>query len=383
MNKKRITVIGGVAAAVVLVVAGVVVGGLKRAKAAGDAEAKFALQRSARPVTLERVEAVYLEQRRGYPGIVRASEESALSFRVGGPLTKVNVVLGEPVEKGALLMQIDPRDFEDLIRTLEAQLAGAQAIQKNSKQDYDRTAQLFSEKVISQADYDRVGSSLDSANAAVDTLDSQLQIARHSLKDTSLLAPYAGTVSEQLVENHEMVESGEVVLKFHDIQWLEVAVSVPENEMVRRNMIGGKPVWVGFPALPGKKIEAKLKEWSSAADPITRTYAVTFIFEAPKEVKVLPGMSAEVIWTDAPPEEPQLTVPVSALSSDADGHSGLWIYDDGHAVRRGVRTGALAGDSRVVVLEGVAEGEQVVIAGSRLITEGQALVSLLDQKDVR
>ncbi|MCK4565250.1 MAG: efflux RND transporter periplasmic adaptor subunit [Verrucomicrobia bacterium] len=380
MNKKRITAIGGAGLAVVLVATGAVVGGMKRAKATRDAEARFALQRSARPVALERVTAVRLEQKRGYPGIVRASEESALSFRVGGPLTKVDVVPGRPVPQGTLLMQIDPRDFEDRIRALEAQLAGVQAVQKNAKQEYDRAAGLFDEKVISQTDYDRASSAFDSADAAVETLDSQLQIARHSLKDTSLFAPYSGTVSEQLVENHEMVKSGEVVLEFHNIQWLEVAVSVPENEIVRRNMTGDKAVWVGFPALPGKKIEAKLKEWSSAADPITRTYAVTFAFEAPADVKVLPGMSAKVTWTEEPPAEAQLTVPVSALSSDAEGHSDLWIYEDGHAVRRRVRTGALAGASRVVVLEGLAEGEQVVVAGNRLITEGQALHSSLEQK---
>jgi len=380
MDKKKITTIGGVVVAIVLVVAGVVAGVLKRAKATSDAEAKFALQQAARPVALERVTAVCLEQRRGYPGIVRASEESALSFRVGGPLTKVDVVPGRPVSQGTLLMQIDPRDFEDRIRALEAQLAGVRAVQKNARQEYDRATGLFDEKVIAQADYDRASSAIDSADAAVETLDSQLRIARHSLKDTSLLAPYSGTVSEQLVENHEMVKSGDIVLRFHNIQWLEVAVSVPENEIVRRNMTGEKPVWVGFPALPGKKIEARLKEWSSVADPVTRTYAVTFAFEAPADVKVLPGMSAKVTWTDAPPAEAQLTVPVSALSSDAEGHSDLWIYEDGLAVRRRVRTGALAGASRVVVLEGLAEGEQVVVAGSRLITEGQALHSSLEQK---
>lgn len=378
MNKNKIYVAGGIVLAVAVVVGVVVVGGRKRDVAKRVSEERLALHESARPVTLERVRSVDSRRERSFPGVVKASEESALSFRVGGPLTEVNVKLGEPVKKGDLLMQIDPRDFEDRIESLEARLAGAEAVFQNARQDYGRISKLFEEKVVPQSNYDLAKSALDSAEASVKGLNVQLQIARHSLEDTSLLAPYGGTVTEQLVENHEMVDSGTVVLRFHNIQWLEVVVNVPENEIAHRGMDREALVRVRFPAIPGKAFDAHLTEWSSVADPMTRTYAVTFRFEAPTEFKVLPGMSAKVSWQDGSESEPRLVVPMASLSSGAEGSTVLWVYNEegGNAERRAVSTGRLEGSSHIVVLSGVTEGEQVVLSGSRFIHEGMTLESI-------
>lgn len=375
MNKKKVLSGVAIAGVVLLVVVLVVVGLAKKRRADQEAEMKYDFQKSAQPVIVESAKAVRSPQMQGYPGTVRATEESALSFRVGGPLITVDVLLGKPVKAGTLLMQIDPRDYEDRIAALEAQLAGAQAVMNNAQQDYDRAKTLFNEEVIAQAAFDHATSSLDSAKAAVRNLDAQLQIARHSLADTELRAPYNGRVTAQLAENHEIVTSGAVVLRYHDIEWLEVTVDVPENEIIYRSMESGSPARVSFPAAPGKIYDAELKEWSSAADAMTRTYAVTFRFKAPQEIKVLPGMSAEVAWADDTSAELQVTVPVSALASHADGRSFVWIYDEhsNTAEQRTVQTGALSGTSRIVVLSGLTDGDPVIVSGSRLIHKDQPL----------
>lgn len=376
-NKKNlITAVGG-GVVVVLLILLIVAGIVKKVKDGKAAEAKYELEQAAHPVTVERVTASAVPQTLGYPGTVRASEEAALSFRVSGPLITVNVVLGRPVKKGELLMQIDPRDFEDRIASLEAQLSGAQALLENARQDFDRAQKLFGEQVIAQADYDRATSLFDSADASVKTLNAQLQIARHSLLDTQLTAPYDGQVTDQLMENHEMVHAGQVVLKYHDIQWLEVTVTMPENDIVHRSLQEGAPAVVSFSSVPEEQYDAKLMEWSSLADPITRTYSVRFRFRAPQDINVLPGMSAEIRWVDNTSESTLLTVPVSALSSTADGRPFVWVYSEQTqtAEQRPVETGRLADSSRIAVLSGLKEGEQIVVSGSRLIHEGQKLAA--------
>ena len=372
MNKKKTSIVVG-AVLVIAAVAVAILGEInKRAKIRTSTESKIAIEHSAYPVTLEQVQVSHSGKMRSFPGIVKASEESALSFRVGGPLIRVDAKQGELVLVGTLLMQIDPRDFEDRIQSLEAQQAGLEAMLKNAQSDYERISGLFKEKVVSQADYDRSKSSLASAEAAVKVLDSQLQIARHSLKDTSLFAPYDGTVTEQFSENHEMVKSGDIVLQFHNIQWLEVAVNVPENEMARRSINVDATAQVGFPAIPGKTFDAHLTEWSSVADPMTRSYVVSFKFKAPLEFKILPGMSAKVSWLDRSDTGRKLLVPASALSSDAKGHTVTWVYDEesGTVSRRVIRIGELEGTSMIAVLSGLSEGEHVVVSGSRFIHDG-------------
>ncbi|MBW2185745.1 MAG: efflux RND transporter periplasmic adaptor subunit [Deltaproteobacteria bacterium] len=233
-----------------------------------------------------------------YPGTVLASSQAQLAFRVSGPLITVTVKPGDCVKKGQLLMQIDPRDFEDNIRVLEAQLSGAKSQQDRARRDFDRAKTLFEQHVNATADFDRSKSSFDSALSSVESIKAQLQIARHQLKDTSLLAPYAGVITIQSAENFEMVRTGQVVFAIQDISTLEVEIKIPENEIARRPLQSGQQVSVELPAIPNRTFAAKLVEWNTAADPITRTYALRFTFIAPTDVQVLPGMSAEVSIVD-------------------------------------------------------------------------------------
>ncbi|MDF7822857.1 efflux RND transporter periplasmic adaptor subunit [Pontiellaceae bacterium B12227] len=376
LNKRLITGIGGVVLAVAVIILVSAAGAKKKEAAKHETEKKMEHNRSPRPVRFEKVQSSPLGRQRRFPGIVKASEESALSFRVGGPLTEVNVVLGEPVKQGDLLMQIDPRDFKDRIHSLEAQLAGAVARQQNAKQDFTRIAELFKGKVVPQADYDRAKSTVDSAVAAVQNINVQLDIARHALADTSLRAPYDGTVTGQLVENHEMVRAGTVVLSYHNIQTLEIIVHIPENEVANAAADAiGTEVAVTFPALRGQSFTARLKEWSTKADPLTRTYSSTFELQAPKGVHILPGMTANVDLSTAQEQIMVLTVPVSALVPGGRLGSSVWVYNEegGKAELRSVATGPLHGASRVVITEGLAEGELVVVTGSRLIHEDLSL----------
>ncbi|MDF3130447.1 efflux RND transporter periplasmic adaptor subunit [Kiritimatiellaeota bacterium B1221] len=375
MNRKKfITGLGG-GGIICLIILVVVMGVRKRAEAGRVEAAEYALQAKPRFVKLEKVVAAEGLQSHGYPGKVRASEEAELSFRVGGPLIAVNVELGRPVKKGDLLMQIDPRDFEDQIASLEAQLGGAKAVYKNARLDFARAKNLFEEAVIPPADFDRSTGALDSASAQVQTLEAQLQVARHRLEDTALRAPFDGQVTAKLAENHEMVGAGQVVLAYHNIQWLEVDVNIPEKDMARRSLVPGSPAQIRFSTMPDKLYDVKLKEWRSQADRLTRTYVVTFRFESPEDLKVLPGMSADILWREDAAEVAQLWIPHSALAATAEGVPFVWVYDEesGEASPREVKTGRMDGASRITIVEGLTEGEQVVVTGSRLIQAGEKL----------
>ena len=369
-NKKLVSGLGGIIAVSGLASLLIVTGQKKEAQKEADAT-KVNLNASPRPITLGRVKEESTVQQRNYPGVVKASDESSLSFRVGGPLINVNANPGMPVKKGALLMKIDPRDFNDQVQTIKARLAGAIALQKKAQQDYDRANELFEGKVIPKSDFDRDLSSRDSADASVKELKAKLMIARHALADTSLRAPFDGAVTTQLVENYEIVNPNTTVLHFHNIQQLEVTVNVPENEMAHSMLSPETSAQVEFPALDGKSYTATLKEWSTNADPLTRTYAITFEFAAPTDCKILPGMSADIVWQQN--AELALVVPVSALNIAADGTHFIWVYNDGKAEKRSVKTGPLQGTDQIIIRQGLKKGEQMVISGSRLIQPNQAL----------
>ncbi len=231
---------------------------------------------------------------RSYPGTILACQTAKLSFRVSGPLVKIAKKPGDKVTKAELLMQIDNRDFADQIDVLEAQLAGAKAQKLKAQKDFERAQTLFEQQVSASADYDLAQSIFSSSSAGVKSLEAQLRIARHHLQDCSLLAPFDGVVTEQQVENFEMIAAGRVVMEMQDISSLEVEIRVPENEIIRYQLQRGTAAQVRLVSQPGQTIAAKLVEWQSAADPVTRSYLLRFGFKAPGEILVLPGMTAEV-----------------------------------------------------------------------------------------
>ncbi|WP_028586586.1 efflux RND transporter periplasmic adaptor subunit [Desulfocurvus vexinensis] len=341
-----------------------------------------------RAVSLARAERLGDGPGRGYPGAVRAARQAELALRVGGPLVAVHVAPGDTVRKGQPLLRIDPRDFEDAIRTLEAQLAGARAAQRNAGLNLGRTGPLLASGAVAQADYDNAQSAHDTARAQAQALEAQLAAARHALDDTVLRAPFDGLVTARHVENHEMVAAGQLALALRDIAELEIDTDVPETDMARMapgrtpGASGAPAAQVEFLARPGQHHPARLKEWSAEPDPATRAYRVTFALPAPQGLAILPGMTCQVLLPTGPSAPGALSVPASALGAAGPkaGRSAVWVFDPqtATATRREVRTGQLVQGSRVEVLDGLAEGEPVVAAGVDFITEGMALRPLGD-----
>lgn len=344
-----------------------------------------------RVVSLARAERLGDGPGRGYPGAVRAARQAELSLRVGGPLVEVRVAPGDVVRKGETLLRIDPRDFEDAIRTLEAQLAGARAAEHNAQLHLDRTGPLLARGAVAQADYDDALSARDTARAQARALEAQIATARHALDDTTLNAPFDGLVTARHVENHELVAAGQQALALRDISELEIDADVPETEMAR--MAPGRApgasaaptapaAEVEFLAQPGRRHPARLKEWSAEPDPATRAYRVTFALPAPEGLAILPGMTCQVLLPTGRAALGALTVPASALASAraGGGAADVWVFDPAAetAARRAVRTGRMLEGSRVEILDGLAEGEQVVTAGRDFIAEGMALRPLAD-----
>ncbi len=297
-----------------------------------------------------------------YPGEIRANRETELSFRVGGPLTAILKKPGDTVRKGEILMQLDRRDYLDNIRVLEAELAGARARAKKSAADFKRAKELLKQDVIAQADYDLARSSSLSADATVQNIRAQLALARHSLEDASLRAPYGGTVTAQLVENHEMISAGRPVMRMHDMSSLEIDSNVPENDIGRFMLSKGMKAKLRLPSLGNRFFDAELREWSTEADKATRTYKLTFALPAPAEGGILPGMTAEVVVSELKPAEPVTTVPLSVLAADREGNSIVWIYDEATQTvePRTIETGTMYDDDNIVVT-GELEGDDLIV----------------------
>lgn len=322
-----------------------------------------------RPVlALQVPEQVEVEMRR-FPGRAQASRVVNLSFRVAGPLITLPVQIGDTVEAGRVLASIDPNEFEQRIRNVSAQLDEARTRLELAEEEFARAETAAERGGVSEVEVIRKRADVDSAAAAVQSLEASLQTAEDELRYTELRAPFSGRVVAQFVENFEDVQAKQEILRLVDDDIIEMTVDVPEGLIGRARF--GSEVNVVFDALPGIVLDAVVKEIGTEASEVTRTYPVTLSMEQPEgEARVLPGMTGRA-WpkqADDPPDGALL--PLSALTGKGEERS-VWVVDEqgGTVSRRVVEVGELFAEG--VLVSGLEAGEWVAVKGANYLREGQ------------
>lgn len=305
---------------------------------------------------------------REFPGVVDATQNADMSFRVSGKLESISVKEGDQVKAGQILARLDQADFKII-------LADRKASYDTAKANFNRAAKLVKKGHISKTDYDKLKATYAGAKAG-------LEAAEQDMKYTTMKASFAGYIAKRYVENFEEVSAKQIIFSLQDVSSLDIKVDLSENLMIRikKNKDNKTKVYARFSAIKGQQFPLTLKEISTKADEQTQTFQVTLNMKPPENYRVLPGMSATVVadmgsMTDADSE--WVNLPVAAVISSLDKQGTVWIVDESSmtVTPRTVETGALTG--RNVAVMGLNSGDRVVIAGAAFLREGMK-VSLLE-----
>src|ERR1700681_71597 len=144
-------------------------------------------------------------------GKIQAKDPINLAFRVGGRLLERNVTVGDPVKPGQIVARIEPQDFQNALRSAEADLASAQAVLANSKGTEGRQSELLSKGFTTQAQYDQAEQQMKTAQAQVESAQARLQNAKDNLAYTDLKSDVAGSVTAKGTEPGEIVATGRMI----------------------------------------------------------------------------------------------------------------------------------------------------------------------------
>ncbi|TVO33077.1 efflux RND transporter periplasmic adaptor subunit [Vibrio algivorus] len=328
-----------------------------------------------RPVKLLKISDPAYASKHVFPAKVAATKRSELAFRLSGHLTELFLNEGDTVKKGMVLARLDNRDTRNAFLHREAEHELAEA-------DFKRKEKLLHRKLISQADYDLAKAQVKSARA-------NLASARDQLSYTELKAPYDGVIAKILIDNYQMVQANQSILVLQKDRSIDVVIQVPETLMNHLFRLYPNPsihANVSFAIRPDLKFPAKIREHSTQITPGTQSYEVTFTLPQPKEVTVLPGMSAELMvnFTSEQSTQIQAILPANAISKrDSDGKSIIWVMDEETGVvhSKVVSIGRITGEG-VEITHGVNIGDQVVIAGVQSLVEGLKVKPLRQQRGV-
>jgi RND family efflux transporter MFP subunit len=310
----------------------------------------------------------------GYPATTKATQEAELSFRVGGPLIKTNVVEGAKVKKGQLVAELDPRDYKIAEQSAKARY-------EQTKAEAERYKRLWKKGAVAKNDYDRKNALYLEAKAAWED-------AVNDLKDTKLHAPFTGYYGKKLVDVGQEVLPKQAITTLSNLSIIEVAPTIPEQLAVKfRNFDSFN---VTFDTYPGKVFKATLKEMGKV--PTAEGFPLRLYLDHvndpnnPDQPKISAGMSCKVNINlkNITNEDNILTIPFAAVfEGETDKTPSVWILEGDGDVKtvkkQHVKLDGFSGKDNVKIASGLKTGQQIVVAGAKRLIEGQK-VKILDQK---
>ncbi len=302
---------------------------------------------------------------KGYPGVTKENQETEISFRVGGPIIKYNVVEGAQVKKGALIAEIDPRDYRIDVQSTKARY-------DQTKAESDRYYRLWKKGSVAKNDYDRKYANYLEAKA-------DWEDAKNALADTKLLAPYTGFFGPKLAQLGDKVRVKQAITTLVDLSLIEVNTTIPEQLAIQ--FLNFDSYEVRLETYPDIVFKATLKELEKK--PTAEGFPLHLYLDhanLPKDksqLKVAAGMSCRVniILKNATDEKSRIIIPITAVfEGQLDKSTMVWIINPDNTVKKqSVVTGDLVGHDGILITDGLSIGEQIVIAGVHRLQEGNTV----------
>lgn len=288
-----------------------------------------------------------------YVGTIEESYGSQVSFAAMGTVSQVNVDEGSAVQKGQILAVLDKSTMANSYEIAKSTLA-------QTRDAYRRMNLLYQKGSLPEIKFIEIQTKLAQAEASE-------RIARKSLSDCILRAPFSGYVSQRSVDVGNNVAPGITCFKIVKIDNVKIKVSIPEKEISQIRK--GQPVKFTVAALDNREFTGIICDKGVQANPLSHTYDVK-IEIGNRDHALLPGMVCNVQirqYTDIH----CIVVPQNAVLVDGEG-TYVWIADGSISHRRNVTAGGV-NNQGTVITSGLHDGEQVIVSGQNKVSDGSKI----------
>lgn len=309
------------------------------------------------PVRVQPVSRRAISQYLQTNGTLEAENEVDIVARTSGPVTEILTEEGRTVRKGQLMARIDDREPMN-------KAAIARVTRDEAQLAFDRTRTSWNEGLVSQEAFDSAGSKLAAAQA-------QLESAEIQLAYTEIRAPFDALVVTRDIKLAQYVTPGNRLFRISDFTPLLCRVEVPEKDLPRVQV--GQTAHLEVEAYPDERFPAVVARLRPTVDPASGTFTVTLEVDAQRKLR--PGLFASV-YLETGTREDALVIPRDALVLDSLGDT-VYVMTNDVAARREVRLGVRDADS-VEILEGLADGEQLIVLGQEGLADGTPVMVLGD-----
>ena len=339
--------------------------------------------------------------------------------KVSGYLERIDVHIGDRVKQGQVIAQIDQTDFLQKVKEIEAKVAQAKAqlaeIEtgtrteelrqaeeavkqaqsrfENAKMQHERIEALYRREVISKKERDIADMDLTVAEAQLASsqqnfkllregarqevregsqaklreMEAILEQERTRLQNARIVAPFRGEISRKYVDAGALVSASTPLVSIVHTETLRIVANVLEKDIPL--LRAGMNAKIRTDSYPDRVFEGRVEKVNSALDLSTRTLQVEIYI--PNLDRILkPGMfsNVEVVLLEKPQT---LLIPREAIL-EAGSEMFVFVAEENKARRKPVTIG-YEQEQMVEVLQGLKEGDQVVIKGQQMIKEGSSV----------
>jgi membrane fusion protein, multidrug efflux system len=320
-----------------------------------------------RAVKVITVGASGLQAQLEFAGEVRARVESRLGFRVAGKITQRAAEVGQHVQAGTLLAQLDAQDYRLAADAARAQVTAALTNRDQAQADYKRYRALREQNFISSAELERRETALKAAQAQLEQVQAQLAAQGNQARYTSLVADVSGVVTAVEAEVGQVVGAGTPVVRIAADGLRDVVFAVPEDKVMA--LRSGTDVTVR-PWATGAPLAGRIREIAASADPVTRTFAVKVSLQPGQQPPL--GATVTVLPQGLAHTGAQaIRIPTSALRQQGQG-SAVWVLDRATMTLRSQAVQVATADGNdAVIAAGLQPGMEIVSAGVHVLAPGQ------------
>ena len=262
-----------------------------------------------RPVRYETVSSDSVGRDRSFSGTSKSTQESRLSFKVSGTVTSVPAQIGQQLEKGDLIAQLDAANFALQVEQAQASLVEARAGERNAASNYERTKGLYANDNASLNELDSARANAESAKAQARSTAKALEIARLNESYTRLYASSDCSISSIDIEVNENVSAGQQIAIVSCGDEFEVTLDVPESVIAGIDQY--TPVTISFSSISGVQFSGEISKISTAGSSAAFPVVVRIHERHPS---LRSGLAAEVTFqfVPTPAVRPQVFKPVAS-----------------------------------------------------------------------
>ncbi|KYF80134.1 MFP family efflux transporter, partial [Sorangium cellulosum] len=318
------------------------------------------------------------------PGSIQPLEETVVYPRVSGYVRKWSADIGDKVEEGQVLAEIDTPELDQELAQARAQLVQANAglVQAQANRDLSRSSvqryqQLVPAGVAPQEELEQrqgqahvAEASVTVAQAAIAAQQANIQRILDLKKFAKIAAPFAGTVTSRTIDRGALVTAGNGTPLFRIAATDPVRVFVGVPQDVAPSVRIDAPAKVTVREFAGQPFQGTIARTAGALDAATRTMNTEVRVPNP-DGRLLAGMYAEVALTLPTPHR-VLEIPATALYNDAKGLR-VAVVDAGGKIRFAPITVERDTGATIHVSTGLDGSERIVKLASAELTDGMAV----------